>query len=66
VILAEKNATGNYSIEGIEKALEDKSVDFRIFGKPSLKSYRRMGIILAETLDKAKIAAKKVSVLSKT
>ena len=66
VILAEKNATGNYSIEGIEKALEDKSVDFRIFGKPSLKSYRRMGIILAETLDKAKIAAKKISVLSKT
>ncbi|MDA7545438.1 formate-dependent phosphoribosylglycinamide formyltransferase [Alphaproteobacteria bacterium] len=66
VILAEKNATGNYSIEGIEKALEDKSVDFRIFGKPCLKSYRRMGIILAETLDKAKIAARKVSVLSKT
>ena len=66
VILAAKNATGNYSIEGIEKALEDESVDFRIFGKPSLKSYRRMGIILAETLDKAKIAAKKISVLSKT
>jgi phosphoribosylglycinamide formyltransferase 2 len=65
VILAEKNATGNYLIEGTEKALEDQSVDFRIFGKPTLKSYRRMGIVLAETLDKAKIAAKKISVLSK-
>ena len=65
VILAEKNATGNYVIEGIEKALEDQSVDFRIFGKPFLKPYRRMGVIMAETLDKAKIAARKVSVLSK-
>ncbi|MDC1375528.1 formate-dependent phosphoribosylglycinamide formyltransferase [bacterium] len=65
VILAEKNATGNYVIEGIEKALEDQSVDFRIFGKPFLKSYRRMGVIMAETLDKAKTAARKVSVLSK-
>jgi phosphoribosylglycinamide formyltransferase 2 len=64
VILAEKNAIGNYSIEGIEKALEDKSVDFRIFGKPFLKSYRRMGVILAETLEKAKIAAKNVTVRS--
>jgi phosphoribosylglycinamide formyltransferase 2 len=64
VILAEKNSTGNYSIAGIEKALEDKSVDFRIFGKPFLKPYRRMGVILAETLDKAKIAAKKVKVRS--
>ncbi|MDC0456620.1 formate-dependent phosphoribosylglycinamide formyltransferase [Alphaproteobacteria bacterium] len=65
VILAEKNATGNYVIEGIEKALEDQSVDFRIFGKPFLKPYRRMGVIMAETLDKAKMAARKVSVLSK-
>ena len=65
VILAEENATGNYSIEGVEKALEDKSVDFRIFGKPFLKSYRRMGVILAENLEKAKVAAKKISVKSK-
>jgi formate-dependent phosphoribosylglycinamide formyltransferase (GAR transformylase) len=65
VILAEENATGNYSIEGVEKALEDKSVDFRIFGKPFLKSYRRMGVILAENLEKAKVAAKKISVKSR-
>ena len=65
VILADKNATGDYLIEGIEKALEDKSIDFRIFGKPFLKSYRRIGVILAENLENAKAAAKKISVKSK-
>ena len=64
VILAEKNAVGEYTIEGIEKALEDKSVDYRIFGKPLLKSYRRMGVVLAPSLDQAKQAAKKISVKS--
>ncbi len=65
VILADKNATGDYLVEGIEKALEDKSIDFRIFGKPFLKSYRRIGVILAENLEDAKAAAKKISVKSK-
>jgi len=64
VILAEKNAVGEYTIEGIEKALEDKSVDYRIFGKPLLKSYRRIGVVLAPSLDQAKQAAKKISVKS--
>ena len=65
VILADENATGKYLIEGVEKALEDKSIDFRIFGKPYLKSYRRMGVILAENLENAKAAAKKISIKSK-
>ncbi len=65
VILADKNATGGYVIEGIEKALEDKSIDFRIFGKPYLKSYRRMGVILAENVKNARAAARKISVKSK-
>ena len=65
VILADKNAKGDYLIEGVEKALEDKSIDFRIFGKPFLKPYRRMGIILAENIEKAKMASKKISVKSK-
>ena len=65
VILADENATGNYLIEGVEKALKDKSIDFRIFGKPYLKSYRRMGVILAENLENAKAAAKKISIKSK-
>ena len=64
VILADENASGDYVIEGLEEALEDKNVDYRIFGKPFLKSYRRMGVILAPSLDKAKKAAKKISVKS--
>ncbi len=62
VILAEENASGNYTIDGVEDALEDKNVDYRIFGKPFLKSYRRMGVVLAPTLEKAKKAANKILV----
>ena len=62
VILAEENASGNYVIDGVENALEDKNVDYRIFGKPFLKSYRRMGVVLAPTLEKAKKAANKIFV----
>ena len=62
VILAEENASGNYVIDGVEDALEDKNVDYRIFGKPFLKSYRRMGVVLAPTLEKAKKAADKIFV----
>jgi phosphoribosylglycinamide formyltransferase 2 len=65
VILAEENAKGDYIIEGVEKALEDKNVNIRIFGKPFLKSYRRMGVVLAESLEKAKNAANKIKVKSK-
>ena len=65
VILAKDNATGDYLIEGIEDALKDNSVDFRLFGKPFLKPYRRMGVVLAENLEKAKIAAAKIIVKSK-
>ena len=62
VILAEENASGNYVIDGIEDALEDKNVDYRIFGKPFLKSYRRVGVVLAPTLERAKKAANKIFV----
>ncbi len=62
VILAEENASGNYIIDGVEDALEDKNVDYRIFGKPFLKSYRRVGVVLAPTLEKAKKAANKIFV----
>ena len=62
VILAGENASGKYVINGVEDALEDKNVDYRIFGKPFLKSYRRMGVVLAPTLEKAKKAANKIFV----
>ena len=53
------------AIKALEEKLQDKSIDFRIFGKPFLKSYRRMGVILAENLENAKAAAKKISIKSK-
>ena len=62
VIVAEENASGDYIIEGLEEALKDKNVDYRIFGKPFLKSYRRMGVVLAPSLEQAKKAAKKIFV----
>ena len=58
----EENALGDYIIEGLEEALEDQNVDYRIFGKPFLKSYRRMGVVLAPNLEQAKRAAKKIFV----
>ena len=46
VILADKTAD-NFSITGIEKALEQYNTDVRIFGKPTTRPYRRMGVALA-------------------
>jgi len=64
VILANKNAKGKFLIKGIEKALEDKTIDIRIFGKPETKPYRRMGVIFASNLKKAKEALSKIKVLN--
>ena len=46
VILADKTAD-NFSFTGIEKALEQSNTDVRIFGKPTIRPYRRMGVALA-------------------
>ena len=64
VILADENSSGDYIIAGIEEALEDKDIDYRIFGKPYLKSYRRMGVVLGPSLEQVKNAARKISVKS--
>ena len=64
VILANKNATGKFLIKGIENALQDKKIDVRIFGKPETKPNRRMGVILATNLKKAKEALSKIKVVN--
>lgn len=46
VILADKTAD-NFSITGIENALTQANTDVRIFGKPTTRPYRRMGVALA-------------------
>ena len=64
VILANKNAKGKFLIKGIENAFKDKNIDIRIFGKPETKPYRRMGVILASNLEKAKKALSKINVVN--
>jgi phosphoribosylglycinamide formyltransferase 2 len=45
VILAHQDGI-NPTFTGIEKALENKNTDVRIFGKPTTRPYRRMGVVL--------------------
>ena len=45
VILANKSAT-EYSFEGISTLLATSNTDVRLFGKPTTRPYRRMGVVL--------------------
>jgi phosphoribosylglycinamide formyltransferase 2 len=71
VVLANKTAA-DFSITGIEKALAQTNTDLRIFGKPSIRPYRRMAVALVydtigtdttELRKKAKAAAESISIL---
>jgi phosphoribosylglycinamide formyltransferase 2 len=70
VILASENSL-NPTYEGIEKIASLPKTDFRIFGKPSSRPYRRMGVSLVsddlktpieEIVELAKEAAKLIKV----
>lgn len=62
VILADRESE-HFSVTGIEKALAHKNSDLRIFGKPSTRKHRRMGVALAreKTTTLARKAAQKVA-----
>jgi len=45
VILANRTAE-HFTIKGLEQALEEPNTDVRIFGKPTTRPYRRMGVAL--------------------
>ncbi len=45
VVLASKSAE-QFTITGVEKAMEQTNTDIRIFGKPSTRPYRRMAVAL--------------------
>lgn len=68
VILADRDSE-KFSFSGQAEALKVKGVDLRIFGKPSTRAYRRMGVALArgkntdEARKKARAAAAKVKIL---
>ncbi len=73
VILASENSE-NPSYEGIEKVAVSSKTDFRIFGKPTSRPNRRMGVVLThdslngnliEVTEKAKKLAKEITVISK-
>lgn len=62
VILADKDIA-KPQFEGIEEALKIPGVEVRIFGKPSARKNRRMGVVLALTLEQAIEAANKIKVV---
>lgn len=46
VILAEEEMR-KFNFEGVEDVLKNAKTEIRIFGKPSTRKYRRMGVVLA-------------------
>lgn len=52
----------NISYSGLEKALEEKETQIRLFGKPEIKGERRLGVALAKgkSVSEARKKAKKV------
>jgi phosphoribosylglycinamide formyltransferase 2 len=62
VVLAHET-THEFVISGINDALKIPDVDVRVFGKPTTRPYRRMAVVLAPSLDIAKEAASKISVI---
>ena len=64
VILADKEGK-TVLYEGVNDALADQDIDLRIFGKEATRKFRRMAVVLAPTLEQAKIAAKKIKVIIK-
>ena len=62
VILADRDAE-KFKIFDINKALSVKGTDLRIFGKPSTRKFRRMGVALArgKSIDEARQRARKAA-----
>lgn len=62
VILADR-VSENFQIAGLEQALKIRTSDVRLFGKPSTRKHRRMGVALAQgkTTDTARANAKKTA-----
>ena len=69
VVLADKESSEFPIISGVKEAAKYKNTDFKIFGKPTTKKYRRMAVTLAygneETpilIEKAKKVASKIKI----
>jgi phosphoribosylglycinamide formyltransferase 2 len=71
VVLAAETAEGYPTFTGLDKAASFDGTDFKIFGKPSTRPYRRMAVALAygqdevkSLVDKAKEVASCIKVVS--
>ena len=69
VVLATRESNEQPVFSGWNEAAQFKNTDFKIFGKPSTRPYRRMAVALAygqedvkELVEKAKEVARKISV----
>jgi phosphoribosylglycinamide formyltransferase 2 len=65
VVLATKESNQPPEFTGVEKALELKNVDVRIFGKPNTRPNRRMAVALARSGDIAKAKALAIKAAAK-
>ncbi len=64
VVLADNNRTSFPNYTGLEEAASFKNTDFRIFGKPSTRKFRRMAVALAygeESVEDLVLKVKKVA-----
>lgn len=61
VILANEDIA-HPEYEGIKEAMQTPGVDVRIFGKPTARRNRRMGVVLARNLEDAIAASSKIKV----
>ncbi|MGZ3809376.1 MAG: formate-dependent phosphoribosylglycinamide formyltransferase, partial [Bacteriovorax sp.] len=67
VILASEEAT-DFRLSGLDEALKLSDVDVRIFGKPTTRKYRRMGVALARAenvsmaVERALLASQKIRI----
>ncbi len=64
VILASKTAEGFPIFKGLDKAASFPNTDFKIFGKPSTRPYRRMAVALAYGTDEVSTLVDKAKEVS--
>ena len=66
VVLADKKSSNFPDIKGLEAAASFENTDFKVFGKPTTRPYRRMAVALAYGVEStAKLVEKAKNVASK-
>ena len=70
VVLAEQSIEQYPAFKGLEEAIAMESSDFRLFGKPTARPYRRMGVTLSfgpqsveYHVERAKLMASKIAIV---